>query len=145
MSRFHGIWVALLVLLLAACSSAPEPPADPVLVPTPLPEAESPTPEPPSAAGEEQAAPTPLPGNIDEVVFTVDNEEYVIRPMLSKDSIMPIYDPQFTSPDAANLSPDELVMGVAINGDARAYPVGVLRTREMVNDTVGGTPVLVTW
>jgi hypothetical protein len=38
-----------------------------------------------------------------------------------------------------------MVMGLEINGDARAYPTGMLRAREMVNDEVGGTPVLVSW
>ena len=36
-------------------------------------------------------------------------------------------------------------MGLVINGDDRAYPVTTLNRRKMVNDTVGGTPVLVTW
>ena len=36
-------------------------------------------------------------------------------------------------------------MGLAINGEAKAYPVEVLNFREMVNDVVGGVPVLVTW
>jgi hypothetical protein len=36
-------------------------------------------------------------------------------------------------------------MGLEINGEARAYPIGIMRIREMVNDDVGGTPVLVTW
>ena len=53
--------------------------------------------------------------------------------------------PIFVSPDEATLLPEELVMGLEINGDARAYPVGMLRIREIVNDEVGGTPVLVTW
>jgi hypothetical protein len=36
-------------------------------------------------------------------------------------------------------------MGVALNGEAKAYPVTVLRIREMVNDELGGLPILVTW
>jgi hypothetical protein len=36
-------------------------------------------------------------------------------------------------------------MGLEINGDAMAYPTGMLRAREMVNDNVGGAPVLVSW
>ena len=87
----------------------------------------------------------PLPGNIDGVAFFEDNQEYTIRSLLPRDGIRPIYDPKFTSPEDSNLQPEELVMGVEINGDARAYPVGVLRGREMVNDEIGGTPVLVTW
>ncbi len=39
----------------------------------------------------------------------------------------------------------DLVVGVAANGEARAYPLSILNWHEVVNDTVGGDPVLVTW
>ena len=65
--------------------------------------------------------------------------------LLRRDAIKPIYEPLFVSAEEANLPPEELVMGVSIDGDARAYPVGTLRIREIVNDVVGGVPVIVTW
>ena len=65
--------------------------------------------------------------------------------LLRPDDIPPIYAPQFVAASDANLPDDELVIGLAVNGDARAYPAGILYTREMVNDVVGGAPVLVTW
>ena len=40
---------------------------------------------------------------------------------------------------------EEPVMGVEINGDARAYPVRILSLHEIVNDVVGGQPIAVTW
>lgn len=40
---------------------------------------------------------------------------------------------------------EELVLGVALGGHARAYPVAVLAFREMVNDELAGIPTLVTW
>lgn len=40
---------------------------------------------------------------------------------------------------------EELVIGVELNGDARAYPVRLLSNHEIVNDTVGGEPVVITW
>ncbi len=43
------------------------------------------------------------------------------------------------------LKHQDLVIGVAINGESKAYPVGTLNFREMVNDVVGGVPILVTW
>ncbi len=64
---------------------------------------------------------------------------------LSRDAIPPIYTPQFVAAAEAPLQPDELVIGLVVNGQARAYPVTTLNRREMVNDVVGGTPVLVTW
>jgi hypothetical protein len=67
------------------------------------------------------------------------------RQLLRRDSIEPIYDPQFVRPAESGLEPDDLVMGVSINGDSRAYPIRYLQWREMVNDEVGGIPILVTW
>ncbi len=43
------------------------------------------------------------------------------------------------------LEPQEAVVALEINGDARAYPVQVLIWHEIVNDTVGGVPVAVTY
>ncbi len=40
---------------------------------------------------------------------------------------------------------EEPVIGVVINGDARAYPVRILSLHEIVNDVVGGQPVAITW
>ncbi len=61
------------------------------------------------------------------------------------DDIAPIYDPRFVPASEAGLPADELVIGLTINGDSRAYPAGILYNREMVNDTVGGVPTLITW
>jgi hypothetical protein len=36
-------------------------------------------------------------------------------------------------------------MGVEFNGEAHAYSITVLERREIVNDVVGGIPILVTW
>jgi hypothetical protein len=40
---------------------------------------------------------------------------------------------------------DELVIGFVNNGEARAYPVRLMSLHEIVNDTVGGEPVAITW
>lgn len=42
------------------------------------------------------------------------------------------------------LDPDRVV-GVSINGEARAYPLRVLHWHEVVNDVVGGVPIVVTY
>jgi hypothetical protein len=66
---------------------------------------------------------------------------------LPRDSIPAIDNPQFASADEAEqfLDPDELVIGVVINGDARAYPIPILSVHEIVNDVVGGEAIAVTW
>ena len=40
---------------------------------------------------------------------------------------------------------DKLVIGVALRGEARAYPIEVIGYHHQVKDTVGGQPVLVTY
>ena len=67
------------------------------------------------------------------------------RKLAYKDTIMPIYTPVFVSADAADLEDEELVLGLEINGESKAYPVGPLNLKEMVIDEVGGVPVLVSW
>ncbi len=63
-----------------------------------------------------------------------------------KDGIPSIDDPQFIPvSDVADLEDNEPVIGLEINGDARAYPLRVLMWHEIANDTVGGTPVTVTY
>ena len=64
-----------------------------------------------------------------------------------KDGIPSIDDPQFESIDDADLWLDDLepVQVVDLNGDVRAYPVQVMVWHELVNDTVGGEPVVITF
>ena len=59
------------------------------------------------------------------------------------DGIPPLEHPDFITPDeaAAWIGPKDRVIGVEINGDARAYPRRIIDWHEMVNDTVGGVPV----
>ena len=42
---------------------------------------------------------------------------------------------------------NELVLGVVVQGDARAYPINMLvgPQREIINDTLGGTAIAATW
>jgi hypothetical protein len=71
----------------------------------------------------------------------------LIVTVLDRDSIRSIDDPQFepASIAAAGIDPDERVIGLVINGEARAYPIPILSAHEIVNDLVGGEPVAITW
>lgn len=65
-----------------------------------------------------------------------------------KDGIPAIDKPRFVSIAAARkggLKPKEAVISVRFNGDARAYPLRIMIWHEIVNDTVGGRPVAITW
>ena len=79
----------------------------------------------------------------DRKEIRVDLGQY--RQLLPRDAINPIYEPRFVTAENASLDPGELVIGVELNGESKAYPIGPLVRREMVNDTVGGVPILVTW
>jgi Protein of unknown function (DUF3179) len=70
----------------------------------------------------------------------------------AKDGIPAIDMPRFERLDrgrpagwSAGLSDTEPVIALSIDGDARAYPVRVLIWHEIANDTVSGTPVVVTY
>ncbi|MEL6299853.1 MAG: DUF3179 domain-containing protein [Pseudomonadota bacterium] len=63
-----------------------------------------------------------------------------------KDGIPSIDKPVFAPvPKVNNIADTEPVIGLGIGGDARAYPLQVLMWHEIVNDTVGGKPVTVTY
>ena len=63
------------------------------------------------------------------------------------DGIPAIDRPAFVEQRAADawLAPKEPVLALEINGDARAYPLQILLWHEIVNDTVGGKPVTITY
>ena len=73
----------------------------------------------------------------------MDPDDY--HQVIPRDHILPVYKPSFSPGSSVSLEPDALVIGVDINGETKAYPVGPLVYREMVNDVVGGVPLLVTW
>ncbi len=67
------------------------------------------------------------------------------RQLLPRDGIKPVYDPAFVPASSVPWSDDDLVIGVEIDGQAKAYPVNFLNRREMVIDRLAGIPILVTW
>ena len=63
-----------------------------------------------------------------------------------KDGIPAILKPKIVVPgQAAYLEDSDAVIGVKIGRETRAYPVKVLNWHEVVNDTIGGVPVAVTF
>ena len=67
------------------------------------------------------------------------------RQLLARDAIRPVYHPVFVPASQAGWDDGDLVIGLEIDGQATAYPVGFLNRRDMVIDAVAGIPVLVTW
>jgi hypothetical protein len=79
----------------------------------------------------------------------IDPEEIVT--LLPRDAIPAIWDPEplwATVEEAeqnGDISDAVSVIGVSIADEARAYPIPFLSAHEIVNDTVGGTAIAVTW
>ncbi len=92
--------------------------------------------------GSSLAGPVPQPEgggqglgqSVDEAGFT---------DVLPVDAIPAIVAPRFEDPSWLQ-GPDRVV-GVDINGDARAYPIRILNWHEIVDDIVGGVPIAATW
>jgi hypothetical protein len=64
-----------------------------------------------------------------------------------RDSILPIDQPEFSHVSKAPgyMSPDEPVVAVVLDGEARAYPLAILMWHEIVNDSIGDTPIAITY
>ena len=110
--------------------------------PTPRPETATATPRPQRKTANPIATSTPPPTPV-----PTPEREYEIVTLLPPDAIPSISNPSFVSAEEAGdeYGPDELVLGVEIDGDARAYSVPLLSRHEIVNDVVGGKPIAVTW
>ena len=57
----------------------------------------------------------------------------------------PIRSAGFTSASDAHLADSEMVMTVSMGNDARAYPILQMAYHHVLNDTVGGVPIVVTY
>lgn len=72
--------------------------------------------------------------------------DLVVDGGVGKDGIPALTDPAFVaaaSVDASYLADTDLVMGLVVNGEAKAYPHNIGWWHEIVNDVVGGHPVVV--
>ena len=134
---------ALAVLALAACGGDDPGAAKPAVNSVVSPAVDSPVYSGGAGGGY-------FAGGYDEVIGAdgvkaagfVDGDYVQVR---RPDDIAPIYAPEFVAADAAGRPDEEPVIGLALNGEARAYPTGILYRRELVNDVVGGVPALVSW
>ena len=72
--------------------------------------------------------------------------EEIVWGGVRKDGIPALVNPNFVAGrDARYLTGDELVFGLSIGGDARAYPHRIIDWHEMANDVVGGVPIALTY
>ena len=57
----------------------------------------------------------------------------------------PIDAPAFEAANAARVDADDMVISVRLQRDARAYPIREMGYHHIVNDTVGGEPIVATY
>lgn len=89
----------------------------------------------------------PTPGRPLVLASTVtDPDRYEPRQVLRR-PIRPITDPVIVAARETDTAGNELVIGVVVNGAARAYPINQLTgpQREIINDVLGGTAIAATW
>ena len=84
------------------------------------------------------------------VGFNLDNAIVAQSEILSggppKDGIPALLQPSFLPAEKATyLRESDQVIGVALDGAARAYPINILNWHEAVNDTLAGQPIVVTF
>jgi len=64
----------------------------------------------------------------------------------ARDCIPSIDAPKYVAAaDATHVADDDMVIAIALNGDERAWPARILDRHEIVNDTIGGVPLAITW
>ena len=147
-----SLCVASVALILVACGQEAEDPPTSTPVPTEAPTAiPAPVSTPTTAPTEAIPSPTaelePLPTESPAAELAPERDLAIVT-LLPPDAIPAIDNPIFfeTTEEAdAVYSDGEYVLGIEIDGDARAYSVPLLSSHEIVNDTVGGRPIAVTW
>lgn len=84
-------------------------------------------------------------GYDDSTPRTVDLTE-LVQGCPRVDCIPAIDEPKFIDVDAVDfIGDDDLVMALEHNGEARAYPIVILDSHEIVNDVIGGEPIAISW
>ena len=77
---------------------------------------------------------------------TADPDDAVDDSYRRRSQFVPLDNPQFIAPgEATFLTPDDRVLGLTINGESRAYPIRMMTYHHIANDTIAGSPVLITF
>jgi hypothetical protein len=73
------------------------------------------------------------------------SEAEILAGLPRRDAIPALDHPSVLPAAEANWRDDEPVLGIVVGGEARAYPVAILNWHELVNDTIDGEPILVSF
>jgi hypothetical protein len=95
---------------------------------------------------EDGREPATMARGSDPETLDYDLDPADIADVIPKDGIPALDDPVFEDPSGVEwIAPTEPVIAFELNGDARAYPLAIMTWHEVVNDTVGGAPVVITF
>jgi hypothetical protein len=68
-----------------------------------------------------------------------------VEQILPRGQIAAVLDPQFVAASAAKIPDDAWILGVVIEGEAKAYSLNLLNRHEVVNDQSGETGFAAVW
>ena len=68
-----------------------------------------------------------------------------VEQIIPRGRIAAIVDPEFVTADEADITDDAWVLGVEIDGQARAYSLNLLNRHEVVNDQIGEKSFAAVW
>ena len=150
----HVVWLVVVPVVFAACGTVADGGDEPSVAPT------SATPRTDGSAPAvtvEQIESSPIEVTVSGLeIGRGGSDDGAPEPLVDVDQIRsggpppdgipPIDEPRFVvAGDVEFLADNEPVIALEIDGEARAYPVQILTWHEIVNDTVGGVPVAVTY
>ena len=159
---FLFLWVPALLLIAVACGASATATSEPG---GPTPTAQGALPEATIATPSQDSSPVvPLPPldtsissvPLEDILFDTfgstparfvrldeASDELILR---LRDAIAPVLNPVYGDGDALPwLGDNDLILGYESGDQAFAYPINILNFHEIVNDTIGGVPVLVTY
>ena len=112
-----------------------------------------PAPEPAPAPGPAEPSTPAAPEEEMDIKVTEEGVKYIVEPdkIISggppKDGIPSIDNPKFVSLEEADewIQDIELVLAITYKGVTRVYPLQIMVWHEIVNDTIAGDPMLITY
>ena len=146
----RNLSLCLMLALAASGCAVPSTKSPPGIDHTPVNEADASAEDSESSAqsaSPELSAESPSPGSaegsVPSVLTEFDPDGLSIGPgsgfvVLDHPAVIP-------GEQATWLAPDELILGVIVGDEARAYPISQMAYHHIANDQIGGEPYLVTY
>ncbi len=85
------------------------------------------------------------PGFTSMLYSQTENLPKGFEQIIPRGQIAAISQPHFVQGDSANIADDSWVLGVVIDGHARAYSLNLLNSHEVVNDRIGNIAFAAVW